>query len=115
MDEGTRNGPMKPAQSRRKGSAGEREVVKILNAAGFNAHRVPLSGGAAVGELYRGDVLCRELGVIEVKRRAVGFQQLYGWLEKADMLIVRADKKEWLLVIPLRRWLAWLVEWLVKR
>jgi hypothetical protein len=39
---------------------------------------------------------------IEVKIRANGFRRLYDWLSGADMLVVRADRHEPLLVVPLR-------------
>jgi hypothetical protein len=39
---------------------------------------------------------------VEVKARAHGFQQLYDWLEVRDLLIVRADRREPLVVLTLR-------------
>lgn len=45
----------------------------------------------------------------EVKRRKDGFKTLYKWLEnereKPDALAIRADRKPWLVVIPLERFL----------
>jgi hypothetical protein len=37
-----------------------------------------------------------------LKCRGDGFHQLYTWLDGADLLIVRADRSEPLVVIPLR-------------
>jgi len=37
---------------------------------------------------------------VEVKARADGFRELYGWLADANLLIVRADCREPLVVIP---------------
>jgi hypothetical protein len=39
---------------------------------------------------------------VEVKARANGFRRLYDWLDGADLLIVRADRSEPLVVLPLR-------------
>lgn len=92
-----------------KGHRVEKELEKIIQSMGYNAQRVPLSG--SVGGDFRGDILSdpllfyigdgKEKIHIEVKIRANGFQQLYKWLEKADILCVRADRKDWLAIIPL--------------
>jgi len=90
-------------QSRDKGNRAERAIAKFLQDRGFAAERVPLSGAA--GGSYLGDVTIPVLGadrVAEVKVRANGFGQLYSWLEERDLLIVRADRKEPLVVIPLK-------------
>jgi len=39
---------------------------------------------------------------VEAKVKADGFRQLYGWLEHRDILIVRADRREPLCIVPLR-------------
>jgi hypothetical protein len=62
---------------------------------------VPISGASAA---YPGDVELQLLGVariIEMKCRADGFRELYGWLENRDILVVKADRREPLVVIPL--------------
>jgi hypothetical protein len=41
---------------------------------------------------------------IECKVRARAFGQIYSWLANSDLLIIRADRKEPLVVLPL--WLA---------
>jgi hypothetical protein len=64
---------------------------------------VPLSG-AARGR-FSGDVSVPLLGVdrrVEVKVRGNGFRELYKWLDGADLLVVRADRSEPLVVLPLR-------------
>ena len=89
--------------SRQKGKRTERAVVRLLQERGFAAERVPLSG-AARGR-FGGDVSVPVLGVdrrIEVKCRGNGFRELYRWLNDADLLIVRADRCEPLVVIPLK-------------
>jgi hypothetical protein len=59
-----------------------------------------LSG--AVGGRFAGDVIVpvqnRDL-VLEVKARADGFRELYGWLDGRDVRIVKADRSEPLVVV----------------
>ena len=62
---------------------------------------MPLSGAA--GGHFAGDVLVPRLGRVEVKARHDGFKQLYGWLDGADALALKADRRPWLLVLPLDR------------
>ena len=89
--------------SRAKGDRVEREIVRRLQDHGFAAERVPLSGAA--GGKYIGDLSVPLLGIdrtVEVKTRSNGFRQLYDWLAERDFLIVRADRLQPLVVIPLR-------------
>jgi Holliday junction resolvase len=93
---------MSGARHRQKGSRVERAIVAALQAHGFASERVPLSG-AARGR-FGGDVSIPLLGVdrrIEVKARRNGFAQLYGWLGDHDFLVVKADRKEPLVVLRL--------------
>jgi hypothetical protein len=39
---------------------------------------------------------------VEVKCRSTGFRELYRWLDGSDLLIVRADRREPMVVVPLR-------------
>jgi Holliday junction resolvase len=87
-------------RSREKGARTERAIVHALQAKGFAAARVPLSG--AVGGRFGGDVVMSLIGrdlCIEVKARADGFRELYGWLDGRDVLIVKADRLEPLVVV----------------
>jgi hypothetical protein len=89
--------------SRDKGNRAERAIVKFLQDRGFAAERVPLSGSA--GGSYLGDLTVPILNVdrvVEVKCRADGFRELYRWLIDRDILIVRADRSEPLVVLPLK-------------
>jgi len=89
--------------SRDKGNRAERAIVKYLQERGFAAERVPLSGSA--GGSYLGDLTVPILNVdrvVEVKCRADGFRELYRWLVDRDILIVRADRSEPLVVLPLK-------------
>lgn len=89
--------------SRQKGNRTERSIVRFLQDRGFAAERVPLSGSA--GGRYAGDISVPVLNVdrcVEVKCRANGFRELYAWLEGRDILIVKADRREPLVVVPLK-------------
>jgi hypothetical protein len=62
----------------------------------------PLSGAA--GGRYSGDIVLPLMGrdlCLEAKARADGFRELYGWLDQRDVLIVKADRQEALVVVRL--------------
>jgi Holliday junction resolvase len=85
-----------------KGVRAERALVKLLQAYGLAAGRVPLSGAMAG---YPGDLSVPVLGVarvVEVKVRRDGFKPLYDWLKGRDLLIIKADRLPPLVVVPLR-------------
>jgi len=82
---------------KRKGYRGERNLVQILKKAGFEAQRIPLSGSTSFA---KGDILI-EKKRMEVKWRKDGFKQLYKWLENVDYLALKADRKEYLVVMRL--------------
>jgi hypothetical protein len=68
-----------------------------------SAERVPLSGSA--GGSYSGDLTVPILGrdlVVEAKARAKGFSQIYSWLQGRDALVIRADRRDALVILPLR-------------
>jgi Holliday junction resolvase len=89
--------------SRDKGNRTERALVRFLQSYGFAAERVPLSGSA--GGSFSGDITIPILGLdrtAEVKVRGTGFRQLYSWLSGRDLLVVRADRRQPLVILPLR-------------
>jgi Holliday junction resolvase len=89
-------------KSRDKGNRVERAIVELLQKHAFAAQRVPLSG-AARGR-FGGDVSVPLLGVdrrVEVKARRNGFARLYDWLADHDFLVLKADRKEPLVVLRL--------------
>jgi hypothetical protein len=89
--------------SRQKGNRLERAIVRLLQDQGFGAERVPLSGSA--GGSYCGDISVPLLGIdrtIECKARANGFRELYPWLDGRDALIVKAGRREPLVIVPMR-------------
>jgi Holliday junction resolvase len=93
---------MSGRHSRNKGARTERGIVKALLGNGIAAARVPLSGAA--GGRFGGDVILPLMGrdlCVEVKARADGFRELYSWLTERDVLIVKADRQEPLVVVRL--------------
>lgn len=101
--------------SRDKGANFEREIVNWHKNCDVPAERIPLSG--AVKGNYKGDIrLGPTLGLLaECKRKARGFGTLYDALSQddADLLFVRDDRKETLVVMPLEtydaflKWCGW--------
>jgi len=91
--------------SRIKGYGGEKEVERKLKEAGLEAKRVPLSGAV---EGFWGDVVFNVDGremTGEVKRRKAGFSKLYQWLARKDILFLREDREDWLVVLRMEDWL----------
>jgi hypothetical protein len=85
-------------QSRDKGARTERAIVRLLQDRGFAAEKV--SRMYKPGEDLSVPLLGRDLR-IEVKCRASGFKFLYDAIEHRDALIVKADRREALLVVRL--------------
>jgi Holliday junction resolvase len=88
--------------SRDKGNRTERAIVRLLQEHGLAGERVPLSG--STGGSFCGDITVPALGRDlrgEAKCRCNGFTRLYEWLEGVDFLVLRADRKPLLVVIPL--------------
>ena len=86
---------MSGRRSLTKGARTERGIVNALKASGIAAERVPLSG--SVGGRFAGDIMLPLMGrdlCVEVKARADGFRELYGWLDGRDVLIVKADYQD---------------------
>lgn len=84
--------------SRDKGCREERAIVNHWRSLGVEPEscvRVPLSGSA---DGFECDV--RLAGhLVECKVRGDGFKELYRWIAGADILTVRADRKERLYVV----------------
>jgi Holliday junction resolvase len=90
---------MSGRRSRDKGARAERALVRFLQERGFAAEKI--SGMYKPGA----DISVPLLGCdrrVEVKVRGTGFRQLYEWLDGRDLLIVRADRRQPLVVLPLR-------------
>jgi Holliday junction resolvase len=85
-------------RSRDKGSRTERAIVRFLQERGFAAEKI--SGLYVPGA----DLSVPVLGVdrrVEVKARSHGFAQLYSWLVDRDLLIVKSDRAEPLVILRL--------------
>lgn len=80
---------------RRKGYRGENQLVNYFKQYNLNAVRIPLSGST---EFQKGDVVVEDF-ICEVKLRKDGFREIYKWLENADVLFLKADRKEYLAVV----------------
>ena len=95
-----------------KGSGFEREIVDLHKSLGIECEKIPLSG--ALGGKYRGDIQVAGL-IGECKRRRKNFTSLYKAINQddADLLFVRDDNQQTLVVLPLEtykcflRWLDW--------
>jgi Holliday junction resolvase len=105
------------AKHRRKGDQIEREIVERHKALGIHAERYPLSGASR----FRGsghDVDVYALGkeeaplVAEVKARkdGGGFIQLERWLGEFDLLVLRKDRTDPMILLPWRTWAALLAK-----
>ena len=95
--------------SKNKGSRVEREIVERHIAIHVEACRVPLSGAA--GGHFGGDIWLWPPGysqgmdpplIAEVKARksGAGFITLEGWLGALDILFLRRDRQEPMVVMP---------------
>lgn len=95
---------------RQKGLRIEREIINLHKELGIRAERVPLSGAVRYQgsghdvDIYpwTGKLVC------EVKGRAsgAGFTMLERWLSDYDVLFLRRDRQEPLVVLPWRTWKA---------
>lgn len=108
---------MSGARHRRKGDRIERELVELHRAIGIHAERYPLSGASR----FRGsghDLDVYAFGgdaaplVAEVKSRknGAGFSTLEKWLGEFDLLALRRNNAEPMIVLPWRTWAALLAK-----
>ena len=86
------------SKSRSKGARIELEVLHELQDAGLDCEKLSY--------IYKKthDMRLKMLGKdrrMEIKCRANGFATIYKWLEPVDVLVLRADRKQALAVIPI--------------
>ena len=104
---------MSGSKHRRKGDRAEREIVAKHIKIGICAERYPLSGASR----FRGsghDVDLYIFGkneapaIAEVKSRKSGggFVQIERWLGEYDLLVLRRDRADPIIVLPWRTWTA---------
>jgi hypothetical protein len=89
---------MSGRRSRDKNARAERAIVRLLQGQGIVAEKI--SGIYKPGADLRVSLLAVDRAV-EVKCRANGFRQLYDWLDQRDVLIIKADRREPLVVVRL--------------
>ncbi len=85
-------------REQRKGKRVEYQVRDAFREMGFKCYRVPSSGNS---EGFKGDLVLEETLVVEVKARKSSFKTLYGWLKDSDVLVIKADRRPALVVMPL--------------
>jgi Holliday junction resolvase len=102
---------MSGARHRRKGDRIEREIVDRHKALGIKAERYPLSGASRFrGSGHDIDIYCYGKDeapiVAEVKARknGGGFIQIERWLGEFDLLALRRDNADPIIVLPWRVW-----------
>lgn len=91
---------------RRKGAAGELEVARIFQTAGFDCDRTPNSGGLRLRGDLHGDLPVH----VEVKRQETARPWLWAAQARADspagatwLVAMRRSHDEWLAMLPLVR------------
>ena len=93
---------------RDKGARVEREIVHRHLDIGVPAERVPLSGAA--GGSCTGDVWlsvtpdARWTGEVKARKDGAGFATLERWLGDNDVLFLRRNNSEPMVVLPWRSW-----------
>ena len=87
---------MSGRRSRDKGAHIERAIAKVLQGDGVAATKIgrAYQPGHDIVPSLTGRDLC-----VEVKVRADGFRELYSWVNQRDVLIVKADRQELLVVV----------------
>jgi len=91
-------------KSKRKGYRIEHEIEGILRDSGITAKRIPLSGASWI----KGDMIINLNGkemIGEVKARKEGFKEIYKWIDNKDFLFLRADRKDFLIVMNIKTFL----------
>ena len=92
---------MSGAGHRRKGSRIEREVVALHNGRGIACKRVPLSG-AAPG--FKGDltqIAHKFTAEVKARKNGQGWATIESWLGTHDLLFLRQDRRNPIVVMPL--------------
>ena len=104
---------MSGAKHRRKGDQIEREIVNRHREMGIHAERVPLSGavrykgnGADVDIYARGREEAPLVAEIKARKSGAGFVQLDRWLADYDLLFLRRNHADPLVVLPWKVWAA---------
>jgi hypothetical protein len=102
---------MSGAKHRRKGDRVEREIVALHKELGIHAERYPLSGASRFrGQGHDVDLypygpdeapMCAE---IKSRKSGAGFTTLENWLGDYDVLFLKRNNADSLVVLPWRTW-----------
>lgn len=97
--------------SRDKGARIEREIVALHRGLGVKAERVPLSGatrhrgnGADIDVYACGSEIKPLAAEVKARGNAEDFVTFERWLANADVLFLRRDRAEPIVVLPWRVW-----------
>ena len=108
---------MSGAKHRIKGTRIEREIVSLHEELGIHAERVPLSGasryqdnGADVDVYPFGVDECPFVFEVKARKTGDGFRLLERWIEGAEGLFLRSDRRQPLVVLPWATWVRLLEE-----
>ena len=94
---------MSGAKHRRKGDRVERELVADHLALGVLAERVPLSG--AQGGSYTGDIIVGGFRCeVKARKDGAGFTTLEKWLGDNDVLFLKRNNADPMIVLPWATW-----------
>lgn len=91
-------------KSKIKGYRVEHNLEKRLNDSGILSKRIPLSGSSWI----KGDIILKidEKELLgEVKARKEGFKEIYRWIDGKDILFLKADYRDYLVVMELEKFL----------
>jgi hypothetical protein len=95
------------ASERRKGDRIEREIVEAHKAIGIKSERYPLSGashfrgsGHDVDVYLFGDEAAPAVAEVKARKEGTGFALLERWLSDFDLLFLRRDRQQPLVVLP---------------
>lgn len=88
---------------RTKGRRGEQEIVNILKEGGIPAKRISM---LETGAIDKGDILVAEVWKAEVKVGNQVPKYFYEAMKEGeDMLFCKRDRKEWLVVMPVDKFI----------
>jgi len=104
---------MSGARHRRKGNRCERELVQLHRDIGIHAERYPLSGASRFRnsghdlDIYaNGRDQAPLVAEVKARKNGAGFTQLEAWLGEYDLLFLRRNHAEPLVVMPWRVWVS---------
>jgi Holliday junction resolvase len=104
---------MSGARHRRKGDRIEREIVERHRAIGVHAERYPLSGASRFrGSGHDVDIYpfgkdeAPIVGESKARKNGAGFVQLETWLGEYDVLFLRRNNADPMVLLPWRVWAA---------